>query len=417
MKLDIQWKVGLSLFALLICVLGNFIAIQVWIHGSRSYGRVINLAGNQRMLTQRITKETLFVVNGLDVREDTLQTEALFEQTIHGLINGDQKLGLPPAGTEEIKTQLQKVEGLWDELRQGIARALNGGLGDSEAKKELYFQSLHVLEEMNKAVIMMEADASKAIIQLKNTALFSLLFSLVVAAVSFIYVRKSILRRLYRILSAVNRFSEGEWTTRTEVEGEDEISDLMQGMNRMAARLQESNEEIKRKDWIKSGQNELAGEMRGDLDMTVLADNIIKFLAEYLDANMGALYLRFEESSSLNLAGSYAFSKYIDYKDGVRIKDGLLGEAAHTKKRITMNDIPEDYVRIRSATVDSLPKSLVITPIVYEGESIGVIELASFREFSETGLEFLDSVIESIAISINSAQSNARMAGFFEGAE
>jgi hypothetical protein len=61
-------------------------------------GATINLAGKQRMLTQKMTKELLLVANGIDAdanKANLGKTVALFQSTLTGLLDGDEGLGLP----------------------------------------------------------------------------------------------------------------------------------------------------------------------------------------------------------------------------------------------------------------------------------------------------------------------------------
>ena len=87
--------------------------------------RQINLAGKQRMLTQRMTKEALLVFFGVDVegfdnRQSLLDNAGLFTRTLAGLRDGDA--GLDLAGTDDpvIRAQLERVSQLWIEARPVI---------------------------------------------------------------------------------------------------------------------------------------------------------------------------------------------------------------------------------------------------------------------------------------------------------
>ncbi len=188
----------------------------------------------------------------------------------------------------------------------------------------------------------------------------------------------------------------------------DEIGTLALSFNRMIDRMNDTREKDRRNEWLKTGKNELNYTMSGNPDISELADNIVRFLAEYLDAKLGALYL-INDTQMLELEGSYAFTGPVDFSGKIAIKEGLAGQAAYTQKRILLTDVPKDYVRISSTAVDAVPKMLIVMPIIYEDESIGVLELASLKEFSEKDLEFLDYVIESIAVALYSAQSRLKM--------
>ena len=80
------------------------------------YSQAINLAGKQRMLTQKMSKEFLMIAKDIDAednRKNLIETMETFDTTLSGLINGSDELGLSPAPTKEIKTQLEKVRSMW----------------------------------------------------------------------------------------------------------------------------------------------------------------------------------------------------------------------------------------------------------------------------------------------------------------
>ncbi len=76
----------------------------------------INLAGKQRMLTQKITKESLLLYIGIDIektRNSLKESSALFDKTLNGLLNGDKNLGLVKSNNHKIEAKLKEVKKLW----------------------------------------------------------------------------------------------------------------------------------------------------------------------------------------------------------------------------------------------------------------------------------------------------------------
>ena len=91
-------------------------------------GTVINLAGKQRMLTQKMSKEILLIAKGIDVEANKAsleKTALLFDKTLKGLVNGDADLGLPKTTDPAILEQLGVVSSLWAEFRPDVAAALS----------------------------------------------------------------------------------------------------------------------------------------------------------------------------------------------------------------------------------------------------------------------------------------------------
>ncbi len=77
--------------------------------------------------------------------------------------------------------------------------------------------------------------------------------------------------------------------------------------------------DIADKNWLKDGQAKLAGILRGDLDVLSLTDSFVEFIAEYLRAQIGAVYLAEKEGEELHLSGSNAFTKRKDLNETIRL--------------------------------------------------------------------------------------------------
>src|SRR6202030_2912822 len=91
-----------------------------------------------------------------------------------------------------------------------------------------------------------------------------------------------------------------------------------------------------------------------------------------------------------------------------RLGEALVGQCALEKERILVNKVPEDYIRIESSLGGAAPASIVVLPVLFEGEARAVIELASFNQFSEVHLAFLDLLTESIGIVLNTIAATMR---------
>src|SRR5258708_15488835 len=94
--------------------------------------------------------------------------------------------------------------------------------------------------------------------------------------------------------------------------------------------------------------------------------------------------------------------------------EGRVGQCAYEKKRILLEDVPNDYIRVSSILGSATPLNIVILPVLFEGEVKAVVELASLRKFSETHLSFLDQLTESIGVVFNTIEANMRTESLLE---
>ncbi|MFN2150939.1 MAG: GAF domain-containing protein, partial [Anaerolineales bacterium] len=158
--------------------------------------------------------------------------------------------------------------------------------------------------------------------------------------------------------------------------------------------------------WQTTGQAQLNDRMQGEQDISTLADNIVEQLCDYLDAQIGAVYVVDEEN--LNLVGSYSYSKK-EATAHFEFGEGLVGQAAVKKQPIIVTETPPDHLVIRSGFNEMAPANIMIFPFIYEGRVLGVIELGTLTAFSQTQLQFIQTAMAGIAIAFNTAQARARI--------
>ncbi len=114
----------------------------------------INKAGKQRMLTQKMTKEVLFIALNIDVemnRDELESTIELFDKTLHGLINGDTYLGLITTKNPNILAKLKQVKSLWKHFQENL-NAIQKGDISSDVLAAINEQNIPLLHKMDEAV-------------------------------------------------------------------------------------------------------------------------------------------------------------------------------------------------------------------------------------------------------------------------
>ncbi|MCM2306777.1 MAG: response regulator [Sulfuritalea sp.] len=171
------------------------------------------------------------------------------------------------------------------------------------------------------------------------------------------------------------------------------------------------------RDWLKTGRNELNFLIREEQSTAEIADKVLGFMVGYLKAGVGALYLFDERAVKLSLAATYALAG--DMKPGAqfRLGEGVLGQAAREQKIICLADVPPGYMPIASALGASAPKLVAAIPLLHGNRLVGVIEIGTFREFSETELKFVELARETIAIAIDANLAHQKTAELLEQTE
>ena len=144
-------------FFLVFFLLGQTMLFAI---GDKALGITIDLAGKQRMLTQRMAKESLLIL--MDYQADTNRKKlssdlGLFDKTLKGLIRGDKDLKLEAVQDAKIQAQLQKVSKLFAPFKRSTQSIIDGSATDVDYNQVVLKKNLILLKEMNKAVYMYAA--------------------------------------------------------------------------------------------------------------------------------------------------------------------------------------------------------------------------------------------------------------------
>src|SRR5256885_6213431 len=86
----------------------------------------------------------------------------------------------------------------------------------------------------------------------------------------------------------------------------------------------------------------------------------------------------------------------------------MIVHSAFEKERILLTNVPRDYIKITSGLGRAKPSNVIILPVLFENNVKAVIELASLDNFSQTHLELLSQLTESIGIVLNTIETNTR---------
>jgi signal transduction histidine kinase/CheY-like chemotaxis protein/HAMP domain-containing protein len=196
--------------------------------------------------------------------------------------------------------------------------------------------------------------------------------------------------------------TKGDLTRYVAVQASGEVAALKDNINEMIRNLRETTQKTTEQDWLKTHLARFSRMLQGQRDLMTVARQILSELAPLVSAEHGVIYLAEQEPAGetrLKLLASYAASDRVVSE--FRLGEGLVGQCALDRQKIAIQELPEGHVAIRSGLGTSMPSSLVILPVLFEGEVNAVIELALSGRPSATHHAFLDQLTESIGIVIN----------------
>ncbi|HET9430947.1 MAG TPA: HAMP domain-containing protein, partial [Chitinophagaceae bacterium] len=216
-------------------------------------------------------------------------------------------------------------------------------------------------------------------------------------------------RAISDVASAVTK---GDLTQMIRVEAKGEVEELKDTINQMIANLKQTTQRNQEQDWLKSNLAKFTQMLQGQKDLNTVTRRILSELAQVVNAQKGMFYIFEQDENLLNpklkLFAAYAFGEEVKTAKEFALGQGLVGQCALEKERILLTNVPKNYIKIGSGLGKASPVNLIVLPVLFEKEIKAVIELASFDVFSETHLDFLSQLTESIGIVLNTIEANTR---------
>ncbi|HEY0232089.1 MAG TPA: response regulator, partial [Dokdonella sp.] len=177
----------------------------------------------------------------------------------------------------------------------------------------------------------------------------------------------------------------------------------------MVSRDQTARESVA---WQREGQLGLGEKLQGDQSLQPLAERALRFLAQYLDAQAGAIYA-VDEDGWIRRVASYAS---LPDPATERLPPGsrLVGQALKENRALHVTDVPENYLHIGSGIGSATARELLIAPARARGIAQGVVELGFFRRLRPYEHEFVEHVAESLGMAFRAAKDRVRLEELLE---
>jgi signal transduction histidine kinase/HAMP domain-containing protein len=223
-------------------------------------------------------------------------------------------------------------------------------------------------------------------------------------------------RQIRAISEVTSAVATGDLTRKIAVEAAGEVAELKDNINTMVGSLRDTTEANQQQGWLQTNLARIAGLMQGQRDLAVVAELIMDELIPLIGGHHGAFFLAdsADGETQLRLIAGYALPPGSGIPSQVLLGESLIGQAAKTRKPIVLNDVPAGYSRISSAIGESRPVNVMIVPIVFQDQVLGVIEAGSLWPFTQVHRDFLEQLMEIIGVNVNTMIANARTDALLE---
>jgi CheY-like chemotaxis protein/signal transduction histidine kinase/HAMP domain-containing protein len=219
-------------------------------------------------------------------------------------------------------------------------------------------------------------------------------------------------RAIAEVATAVTK---GDLTRSIQVEASGEVAELKDNINTMIDNLRLTTDRNTEQDWLKTNLARFTGMLQGQRDLATVGRMLLSELAPLVNAQQGVIYqMETEESAGMVLLSAFADDGDNGHLRRLRIGEGLVGQVAAEKRRMLISDLPEKTVAIRSGLFESVPRNVIVLPVLFEDRVKAVIELASLNAFTASHLAFLEQLTASIGIVLNSIEATMQTEGLLK---
>ena len=219
-------------------------------------------------------------------------------------------------------------------------------------------------------------------------------------------------RAIAEVATAV---TQGDLTRSIQVEARGEVAELKDNINTMIDNLRLTTDRNTEQDWLKTNLARFTGMLQGQRDLSTVGRLLLSELTPLVEAHQGVIYqVEAEEEPGLKLLSAFADAEADGHAQRLALGAGLIGQVAIEKRSMVVSDLPPQTTPIRSGLFQSVPRNVVVLPVLFEDQVKAVIELASLQVFTASHLAFLEQLTASIGIVLNSIEATMQTEGLLK---
>ena len=234
-----------------------------------------------------------------------------------------------------------------------------------------------------------QARVSEMRTQILVVAAFGLLFSILLAALTFRDTHKPV----RAIKGAMKETASGNLDVELEIRTKDEFESIGQGFNAMVR-------SIKIREAKLESFNQLSKVLLEFSDPETLLENALMKMMEFTGSQMGAAYVYNENTKALT---SSACSGVSETDLAILMRgEGLAGRCISEQRTITLN-LAENEVSLDASFVKIRPAGLAAFCMAFKGMPRGVVLLGSTAPYTEADLRHTEQLVNQVAIALDNA--------------
>jgi CheY-like chemotaxis protein len=344
-----------------------------------------------------------------------------------------------PAQQKSLEEVKKLYEAKYVQMQKIINRTLKNEASafDTDARRQEMLKGKEVMDDIRTVVERIKTEENKMLtertdaqqVYIKYTPILlviAALISILITGFAYLRIKNDLDDRLKKqkeaeekyiqtaqrinVIEGITRLvSEGDYSVRSSDKNDDELGRISKALNTMTGSLEQTFTDLSNKNWLQTGAVKLSDAIRGERILEKLSENLITTLTTYINAPLGTVYI-LDKEYKYTLRGNFAAS----HAPALIEQEGLSGQAVKNKKTIIIKDVPENYIHISSSLGNVAPACLIILPLVYAQDCIGIIEIGLLREPTALEMQFLEDNLEMLSIGVNAALDYVKLQEFLE---
>jgi CHASE3 domain sensor protein len=204
-----------------------------------------------------------------------------------------------------------------------------------------------------------------------------------------------------------------EWATLTEENRALNETNLAGRLTKMRDQLRQMKREEETRLWSNEGLTKISETVRNNQgNLTVLADEVVRFLTKYMGALQGGLFILKNDDNQreyLELAACHAYDRKKFVERRIDIGVGLIGQTFLEAETTMLTKLPQGYTYITSGMGETTPTCALIVPMKYNDKIEAIIEIAGLEKFEKHQVLFMEKAGEFVASALQSARTTEKM--------
>ncbi|ULU25159.1 response regulator [Dyella terrae] len=257
---------------------------------------------------------------------------------------------------------------------------------------------LNTMDDMERTLLdQREQTQHRDVTEVRASIWITLVLSILLGGSVVYMTLRLITRPIRRMTDLMTRLANHDHTVEIrQLERRDEIGEIARGLHVFKQMAIETAAQT----WVKTQVSQIASDLQKVETEREFAEQLTGTLGPMLECGVGVFYRFDEEHQRLQLMGSYGYQQRKHLSTDYALGEGLVGQCAVEQKPITLQDVPDNYVRIHSGTGEASPRSIAVMPLILRGKLLGVLELASFHHFTDPQQRLLDELLPIASLSL-----------------